>query len=170
MTELDILKKYKHENVIGLVGYCGEKGEKIIVYEYASKGSLDRWLRHIDLTWRRRLAICIDIASGLEFLHGTSDVKQEVVIHRDIKTANILLNDDWKAKIADFGLSLISPINQKMNYVIDNAKGTSGYCDPQYITTSMLTKESDIYSFGVLLFEILCGRFVNEYNKNDARN
>ncbi|PWA99806.1 protein kinase-like domain, Phloem protein 2-like protein [Artemisia annua] len=170
MTELEILLEYKHENVIGLVGYCDEKGEKIIVYEYATRGSLDRWLKHNDLKWRRRLEICIDIATGLDFLHGTSDVKQEVVIHRDIKAANILLHGNWKAKIADFGLSLISPINQEMNYVIDNAKGTYGYCDPQYITTSMLTKESDIYSFGVLLFEILCGRFVMEYNNSKDRN
>ncbi|GJX46852.1 kinase RLK-Pelle-LRR-I-1 family protein [Tanacetum coccineum] len=141
-------------------GYCHEKGENISVYEYASRGSLDRWLMDDGLTWRKRLEICIDIASGLAFLHGTGDTKKEVVIHRDIKSANVLIHGDWKAKIDDFGLSLISPVNTKMSYVIDNAKGTPGYCDPQYIRTQVFTRESDIYSFGVLLFEMLCGRFV----------
>nr|GEZ15660.1 kinase-like domain,concanavalin A-like lectin/glucanase domain protein [Tanacetum cinerariifolium] len=170
MTELVILSEYKHMNVIDLVSYCNENGEKVIVYDYASRGSLDKWLKHKELTWRKRLGICIDIAMGLNFLHGTSDVKQDVVIHRDIKSANILLHDDWKASIADFGLSLISPINQDINYVIDNAKGTPGYCDPLYITTKTLTKESDIYSLGVLLFEMLTGRFVMEDKNSKAQN
>ncbi|GJV67252.1 kinase RLK-Pelle-LRR-I-1 family protein [Tanacetum coccineum] len=169
-TELVILSEYKHMNVIDLVSYCNENGEKVIVYDYAARGSLDKWLKHKELTWRKRLEICIDIARGLEFLHGTSDVKQVVVIHRDIKSANILLHDDWKASIADFGLSLISPINQDINYVIDNVKGTRGYCDPLYMTTKTLTKESDIYSLGVLLFEMLCGRFVMEHNNSRAQD
>ncbi|GKD67590.1 putative serine/threonine/dual specificity protein kinase, catalytic domain-containing protein, partial [Tanacetum coccineum] len=170
MTELVILSEYKHINVIDLVSYCNENEEKVIVYDYASRGSLDKWLKCKELTWRKRLEICIDIARGLEFLHGTSDEKQGVVIHRDIKSANILLHDDWKASIADFGLSLISPINQDINYVIDNVKGTLGYCEPLYITTKILTKESDIYSVGVLLFEMLCGRFVIEHNSSGAQN
>ncbi|GJR40827.1 kinase-like domain, phloem protein 2-like protein [Tanacetum coccineum] len=169
-TELVILSEYKHMNVIDLVSYCNENGEKVIVYDYAARGSLDKWLKHKELTWRKRLEICIDIARGLEFLHGTSDVKQVVVIHRDIKSANILLHDDWKASIADFGLSLISPINQDIKYVIDNVKGTRGYCDPLYMTTKTLTKESDIYSLGVLLFEMLCGRFVMEHNNSRAQD
>ncbi|GKD63500.1 kinase RLK-Pelle-LRR-I-1 family protein, partial [Tanacetum coccineum] len=170
MTELKILSEHKHMNIIDLVGYCSEKGEMIIVYEYASQGCLATWLTSEKLTWRKRLEICVDIAKGLDFLHGTNDVKQEVVIHRDIKSSNILLHDDWKASIADFGLSLISPTNQELNYVIDNAKGTPGYCDPLYITNGVLTKESDIYSVGVLLFEILCGRFVIESNSSKAPN
>ncbi|GJY43404.1 kinase-like domain, phloem protein 2-like protein [Tanacetum coccineum] len=164
MAELEILLEYTHENIISLVGYCNEKGEKILVYDYASisKGSLDRWLKYDGLTWRKRLEICIDIARGLVFLHGTSDIKQEVVIHGDIKSSNILLDDDWKAKITDFGQSLVRPIHQEIKHVVNNAKGTPGYCDPQNITTGFLTKESDIYSFGVLLFEMLCGRSVME--------
>ncbi|PWA72218.1 protein kinase-like domain, Phloem protein 2-like protein [Artemisia annua] len=170
MTEFEILSDYKHENIVGLVGYCDEREEKIIVYEYACRGSLDSWLEDDALTWRKRLEICIDIANGLAFLHGTSETKQEVVIHRDIKSANVLLHGDWQAKIADFGLSLISPINHEMNYVIDNAKGTPGYCDPLYISTRFFTKESDIYSFGVLLFEMLCGRFVMDNKNSKAQN
>ncbi|XP_071719436.1 receptor-like protein kinase HERK 1 [Rutidosis leptorrhynchoides] len=101
--------------------------------------------------------ICIDVASGLDFLHGGVE-GQEVVIHRDIKTPNILLFDDWKAKLGDFGLSLISNIDNDSRYTIDRACGTKGYVDPLYLKSGLLTKESDIYSFGVVLFEILCGR------------
>ncbi|GKD75910.1 kinase-like domain, phloem protein 2-like protein, partial [Tanacetum coccineum] len=129
MTELEILMEYKHEHVIALVGYCNEKDEKIIVYEYASKGSLDKYLSDDSLTWVMRLKICIDIASGLAFLHGTAS-SSEMVIHGDISSSNILLFDDWKAKITGFGLSLVCPTNQNVDYVIDNVMGTIGYRDP----------------------------------------
>ncbi|KAL7618475.1 hypothetical protein Lser_V15G01734 [Lactuca serriola] len=158
LTELEILLDYKHKNVIGLVGYCNQPSEKIIVYEYASGGSLDWHLGNKDLTWRKRLEICIDIARGLDFLHG-GGVTQEVVMHRDMKSPNILLTDDWTAKISDFGLSSITSVNED---VIDNACGTKGYCDPQYLADGVFMKASDIYSFGVLLFEILCGRLMFE--------
>ncbi|GJV32647.1 kinase-like domain, phloem protein 2-like protein [Tanacetum coccineum] len=98
MAELDILMEYKHLNVVGLVGYCDEEDEKSIVCEYASRGSLDKYLSDDSLTWVMRLKICIDIAVGLEFLHGTVS-SQEMVMHRDISSSNILLFDDWKAKI-----------------------------------------------------------------------
>ncbi|MFS7990836.1 putative protein kinase RLK-Pelle-LRR-I-1 family [Helianthus anomalus] len=157
LSELQILLKYKHKNVVGFVGYCDEKDENIIVYEYAPKGSLDRYLNDTSLTWVKRLNICIDVASALCFFHGGVG-KQEKVIHRDIKSANILLNHDWKAKLTDFGLSLISPLIQEIDYVIGHACGTLGYLDPLYRELGFLTIESDIYSFGVVLFEILCGR------------
>ncbi|GKB98422.1 kinase-like domain, phloem protein 2-like protein, partial [Tanacetum coccineum] len=131
MAELDILMEYKHLNVIGLVGYCDEEDEKITVYEYASRGSLDKYLSDDSLTWVMRLKICIDIAIGLEFLHGTVS-SPEVVIHRDISSSNILLFDDWKAKITGFGLSLVCPTSQDLEYVIDNVSGTVGYRDPLY--------------------------------------
>ncbi|XP_071719552.1 uncharacterized protein [Rutidosis leptorrhynchoides] len=150
LTELEILLEYKHENVIGLVGYCDEMDEKVIVYEYASRGSLDKHLKSVDLTWMKRLKICIEMASALEFLLGGS-ATQEVVLHRDIKSANILLMEDWKAKLSDFGLSLISSINQETGYVIDNVCGTYGYADPLYLGSGFLTRESDIHSFGVVL-------------------
>nr|XP_043627228.1 uncharacterized protein LOC122598806 [Erigeron canadensis] len=163
-NELQILFEYSHENIIRLLGYCDEKDAKIIVYEYASRGSLDRYLKDARLTWMKRLNICIDVATALAFLHGGAG-KQAIVIHRDIKTANILLNDEWKAKLADFGLSLISPINQETDYVIDHVCGTSGYLDPLYQKSRFLTIESDVYSFGVVLFEILCGRFLPGFTK-----
>ncbi|GJU43348.1 kinase-like domain, phloem protein 2-like protein, partial [Tanacetum coccineum] len=155
-TELEILMEYKHDNVIGLVGYCDEEDEKIIVYDYASRGSLDKYLSDDSLTWVMRLKICIDIAIGLEFLHGTVS-SPEMVIHRDISSSNILLFDDWKAKISDFGLSLVCPTNEDAGFVIDNVIGTIGYRDPLYAKTGFLTKESDIFSLGAVLFDILCG-------------
>ncbi|PWA57457.1 protein kinase-like domain, Phloem protein 2-like protein [Artemisia annua] len=157
MTELEILLEYKHENVIGLVGYCDEEDEKIIVYEHASRGSLDKYLNNDSLTWVKRLNICINIATGLEFLHGKGS-SPEMVIHRDIKSSNILLLEDWKAKISDFGLSLVCPTNQDADYVIDNVGGTIGYRDPLHSKTGFLTKESDIFSLGAVLFDILCGK------------
>lgn len=155
--ELDIPLKYKHENVIGLVGYCDDETEKIILHEFASRGRLDGYLSDASLTWVMRLKICIDIASGLNFLH-TTDVNQEMVIHRDIKSSNVLLFDDWKAKITGFGLSLVCPINQDIDHVTDDAAGTVGYSDPLYSTTRLLTKEYDIFSLGAVLFDILCGK------------
>ncbi|GKC51523.1 kinase-like domain, phloem protein 2-like protein, partial [Tanacetum coccineum] len=156
-TELEILTEYKHENVIGLVGYCDEEDEKIIVYQYASRGCLYKYLSDVSLTWVMRLKICIHIASGLEFLHGTVS-SPEMVIHRDINSSNILLFDDWIAKISDFGLSLVCPKNQIADFVIDNVTGTIGYHDPLHSKTGFLTKESDIFSLGAVLFDIMCGK------------
>ncbi|GJW52442.1 kinase-like domain, phloem protein 2-like protein [Tanacetum coccineum] len=161
MTELEILTEYKHENVIVLVGYCDEEDEKIIVYECASRGSLDKYLSDDSLTWVMRLKICIDIAIGLEFLHGNVS-SPELVIHRDISSSNILLFDDWKAKMTGFGLSLVCPTNHNVDYVIDNVIGTIGYRDPLHSKTGFLTQESDIFSLGSVLFDILCGKQSSE--------
>ncbi|GKD40796.1 kinase-like domain, phloem protein 2-like protein, partial [Tanacetum coccineum] len=161
MTELEILTEYKHENVIVLVGYCDEEDEKIIVYECASRGSLDKYLSDDSLTWVMRLKICIDIAIGLEFLHGNVS-SPELVIHRDISSSNILLFDDWKAKMTGFGLSLVCPTNHNVDYVIDNVIGTIGYRDPLHSKTGFLTQESDIFSLGAVLFDMLCGKLSSE--------
>ncbi|MFS7990746.1 putative protein kinase RLK-Pelle-LRR-I-1 family [Helianthus anomalus] len=166
-SELQILLYYKHENVIGLLGYCDENDEKVLIYEYVSRGSLDRYLNDTSLTWVKRLNLCIDVARALDFLHGGVG-KQAKVIHRDIKTENILLNNDWKAKLADFGLSLTCSINQEIDYIIDHACGTRGYVDPLYRQSGFLTIESDIYSFGVVLFEILCGRSTFAIHKHEG--
>ncbi|XP_071712446.1 uncharacterized protein [Rutidosis leptorrhynchoides] len=168
-NELQILHEYRHENVIGLVGYSNETDEKLIVYEYAPKGSLDRYLSNASLTWRNRLMICIDVVTGIDFLHGGTHGK-EVVVHRDIKTANILLFDDWRAKVGDFGLSLISTINEDTKFTIDHACGTMDYVDPLYLESGLLTRESDIYSIGVVLFEILYGRVIYAIDKDTSRS
>ncbi|KAJ0638969.1 putative protein kinase RLK-Pelle-CrRLK1L-1 family [Helianthus annuus] len=167
--ELEILFKFKHKHVIGLEGYCEEMDERIIVYEYASNGSLDKWLNNISLTWMKRLEICIGVASGLDFLHG-GVLRQEAVIHRDIKSGNILLSWDWEAKITDFGLSFISPVNKEIDYVIEMPAGSVGYIDPVYVQTSVLSKASDIYTFGVVLFEILCGKLAYSTRKHENQH
>ncbi|KAK9068521.1 hypothetical protein SSX86_012635 [Deinandra increscens subsp. villosa] len=156
LTELEILFEYKHKNIIGLVGYCNEDNEKILVYEYASNGSLDKHLKDASVTWTQRLKVAIDVAVTLDFLHSGDSP----VVHKDIKSANILLTGDWKAKVTDFGLSMMIPVNNEFDFVVDNACGTLGYVDPQYSQWGFLTRESDIYSLGVVLLEMMCGRMV----------
>ncbi|KAJ0735717.1 putative protein kinase RLK-Pelle-LRR-I-1 family [Helianthus annuus] len=165
LSELEILFEYKHQNIIGLIGYCNEINEQILVYEYASNGSLDMHLTDATLTWTQRLKISIDAAIALDFLHGGVSP----VIHRDIKSSNILLNGDWKAKFSDFGLSVIAPLNNEIDFVVDNACGTMCYIDPVYYTEGFLTRESDIFSFGVVLFEMMCGRLAMMHKYNDER-
>ncbi|MFS7990821.1 putative protein kinase RLK-Pelle-WAK family [Helianthus anomalus] len=136
--EVDILSKRKHKNIISLVGYSNEVNEKVTVYEHMSKGSLDECLEDSNLKWMKRLRICIDVASALEFLHGGDVTVKKVVVHGNIKSHSVLLNDDWNAKISNFELSSIVSLNQDMEHIND--------------------EKSDIYSFGVVLFEIMCGR------------
>nr|XP_043634488.1 uncharacterized protein LOC122605592 [Erigeron canadensis] len=156
-TELNIVFKHKHENIIGLVGYCNEQDERIIVYEHAPYGTLDMYLDDASLTWMKRLKICIDVANGLEFLHrGAITLKK--VVHRNIQSHAILLYDDWKAKISNLELSSSESLPHDMEHVSSiNAYGAFGYLDPEH-KQGFLTEKSDIYSFGVVLFEILCGR------------
>lgn len=164
--EIMTLSLYKHENLVSLLGFCDESGENIIVYEYLSNKSLDLNLGNTNLTWNQRLHICIGAARGIQYLHDPSDiVLHHRVIHRDIKSANILLDHNWKAKVSDFGLSKFGPANQQFTFLFSNVVGTFRYCDPLYMQCGYLTKESDVYSFGVVLFEVLCGRLcVEKYN------
>ncbi|KAJ0495261.1 putative protein kinase RLK-Pelle-CrRLK1L-1 family [Helianthus annuus] len=166
--EIMTLSLYKHENIISLLGYCDDNGEKILVYEYAHNGSLDMYLNNTELTWIQRLEICIGAAHGLAYLHNSVGTHQRV-LHRDIKSSNILLDENWKAKISDFGLSKFGPVNKKYSFLYTSAVGTIGYCDPLYIETGLLTKESDVYSFGVMLFEVLCGRLCMDNNNAKHR-
>ncbi|KAJ9559454.1 hypothetical protein OSB04_014068 [Centaurea solstitialis] len=155
--EILMLSCYKHENLVCLLGFCDDRGESILVYEYLPNKSLDLYLSSNKLSWKQRLRICIGAARGLQYLHDPGQTQQRV-LHRDIKSANILLDHDWNAKISDFGLSRIGPANQQFTFLVSNVVGTMGYCDPLYHETGYLTKESDVYSFGVVLFEVLCGR------------
>ncbi|KAJ0736033.1 putative protein kinase RLK-Pelle-LRR-I-1 family [Helianthus annuus] len=157
LTEFEMLLKYKHENIIGLVGYCNEMNEKIIVYEHASNGSLDKHLDNPSLTWMKRLKICIDAATGLKFLHeGGVDQQEDLMRHRDIRSGSILLDADWNAKISNLEFS--TKVAERAEHLDDNACFSLGYIDPEYKDMGFLAQRSDIYSLGVILFEMLCGR------------
>ncbi|XP_071695452.1 probable receptor-like protein kinase At5g24010 [Rutidosis leptorrhynchoides] len=155
--EIMMLSRYTHKNLISLLGYCDEAGEKILVYELASHRSLNNHLSDPTLVWKQRLQICLASAKGLNYLHDPKGLQQRV-LHRDIKSSNILLDENWTPKISDLGLSKMGPANQRHTVLITNTVGTLGYLDPQYLEIGMLTKESDVYSFGVVLFEVLCGK------------
>ncbi|KAF5815290.1 putative protein kinase RLK-Pelle-CrRLK1L-1 family [Helianthus annuus] len=163
LKEISLLSLYKHENLVSLLNICNEDDEMILVYNYASRGSLNRYLSEPSLTWTQRLKICVGVAHAINFLHDPGDTAQSV-LHRDIKSSHILLNEDWTAKVSNFGLSKIGPGNQAATYIFSNAVGTPGYCDPLYMETGVLTKESDVYSFGVVLFELMCGKLCFQYS------
>nr|XP_043610561.1 uncharacterized protein LOC122582258 isoform X2 [Erigeron canadensis] len=161
LAEIELLSKCKHPNIVSLIGFSNEEQEMILIYEYASNGSLEDYLGNSDkitnLSWAQRIKICIDIAYGLEYLHKVIEDK-ECIIHRDIKSANILLDDKWETKIADFGLSKLHPTyDQRSTFISHNIGGTQVYMDPEYEKTGNLKTSSDIYSFGVVLCEIFSG-------------
>ncbi|CAH9067645.1 unnamed protein product [Cuscuta europaea] len=149
-TEVTLLGRLHHRNLVNLLGYCVDKGQHMLIYEFMINGSLENHLYNEErtLSWEERLQIAFDISHGIEYLH---DGAVPPVIHRDLKSANILLDHVMRAKVADFGLS------KEEVYDGSNSglKGTYGYIDPVYISTNKFTTKSDIYSFGIILFELI---------------
>ncbi|PWA92717.1 serine/threonine/dual specificity protein kinase, catalytic domain-containing protein [Artemisia annua] len=158
-VEVEMLSRLRHCNLVCLIGYCNDGKEMALVYEYMHNGTLSDHLhkKGTPLTWSQRLKICLGAARGLDYLHTGTGTKHGVT-HRDVKTSNILLDQNFAAKIADFGLAKIGPINQALTYISTGVKGTFGYMDPSYFYTGRLTRKSDVYAFGVVLLEVLCGR------------
>ncbi|KAL7607107.1 hypothetical protein Lser_V15G20199 [Lactuca serriola] len=158
-SEVKVLSKLRHGNLVSLIGYCNDEKEMVLVYEFMPNGTLEDHLRSPDssLSWLQLVKICIGAARGLDYLHmGTST--QHGVIHRDVKTSNILLDANFAAKISDFGLAKVGVIDESRTHMSTAVKGTFGYMDPCYFYTGKLTMKSDVYAFGVVLFEVLSGR------------
>lgn len=162
LTEIDIITRVKHPNLVELLGYCVQENNQILVYEYVENKSLDHALlgrssKTADLNWGVRSAICLGAARGLMFLHEELDPP---IVHRDIKASNILLDRNFMPKIGDFGLAKLFPDN--VTHISTRVAGTTGYLAPEYAIHGQLTKKADIYSFGVLIIEIVSGRSISK--------
>jgi len=157
LAEVHSLTKVHHRNLVYLVGYCWEKDHLALVYEYMSQGNLGEHLRgkkgDETLDWVTRVQVVLDAAQGLDYLHKGCSLP---MIHRDVKTSNILLGQNMRAKLADFGLSK-TYLSETQTHMSTNVAGSLGYFDPEYYHTGRLTESSDVYSFGVVLLEIATG-------------
>lgn len=157
-AEIGVLSKVRHRHLVSLLGYSVEGIERLLVYEYMPQGALSmhlfRWkkLNLEPLSWKRRLTIALDVARGMEYLHNLA---HQSFIHRDLKSSNILLGDDFRAKVSDFGLVKLAPDRERS--VATRLAGTFGYLAPEYAVTGKITTKADVFSFGVVLMELLTG-------------
>ncbi|KAK9289278.1 hypothetical protein L1049_017754 [Liquidambar formosana] len=170
-AEIGVLTKVRHRHLVALLGYCINGNERLLVYEYMPQGTLGEhlfdWRDHgyPPLTWKQRVTIALDVARGVEYLHSLA---RESFIHRDLKPSNILLGDDMRAKVADFGLVKNAPDGK---YSVETKlAGTFGYLAPEYAATGRVTTKVDVYAFGVVLMEILTGRKALDETMPDERS
>ncbi|XP_042482128.1 receptor protein kinase TMK1-like [Macadamia integrifolia] len=158
-SEIAVLTKVRHRHLVALLGYCLDGNERLLVYEYMPQGTLSRHLfgwkeeELMPLEWTKRLSIALDVARGVEYLHGLA---HQSFIHRDLKPSNILLGDDMRAKVADFGLVRLAPEGKAS--IETRLAGTFGYLAPEYAVTGRVTTKADVFSFGVVLMELISGR------------
>ncbi|KAA8531687.1 hypothetical protein F0562_006596 [Nyssa sinensis] len=164
-VEVEAIGRVRHKNLVRLLGYCAEGAHRMLVYEYVDNGNLEQWL-HGDvgpcspLTWDIRMNIILGTAKGLAYLHEGLEPK---VVHRDIKSSNILIDKQWNPKVSDFGLAKL--LGSESSYITTRVMGTFGYVAPEYASTGMLNERSDVYSFGILIMEIISGRNPVDYNR-----
>lgn len=168
LTEVNVLGVVEHPNLVKLVGYCAEDDERgiqrLLVYEYMQNRSVEYHLSlrlSSPLSWAMRLKIALDSARGLTYLHEGMDFQ---IIFRDFKTSNILLDEHWNAKLSDFGLARQGP-TEGVSHVSTAVVGTIGYAAPEYIQTGHLTVKSDVWSYGVVLYELITGRRPMDRNR-----
>ncbi|VVA92447.1 unnamed protein product [Arabis nemorensis] len=167
-SEIAVLTRVRHRNLVVLHGYCLEGNERLLVYQYMPQGTLCRYIfhwkdQHLEpLEWTRRLIIALDVARGVEYLHSLA---HQSFIHRDLKSSNILLGDDMHAKVADFGLVRLAP--EGAQSIETKIAGTFGYLAPEYAVTGRVTTKVDVYSFGVILMELLTGRKALDGTKSE---
>eukprot|EP00250_Pteridium_aquilinum_P021854 c25248_g2_i1 orf=52-3171(+) len=159
-AEIAVLTKVRHRHLVALLGYCIDGSERLLVYEYMPLGTLGQHLFEFaklglpPLSLKRRLSIALDVARGMEYLHGLAHHRS--FIHRDLKPSNILLGDDYRAKVSDFGLVKLA--SEEKNSIETRLAGTFGYLAPEYAVTGRVTTKSDVFSFGVVLMELITGR------------
>ncbi|TVU19289.1 hypothetical protein EJB05_35429, partial [Eragrostis curvula] len=155
--EVDLLSRMDSPYLVGLLGYCADQSHRLLVFEFMPNGSLKSHLHPSSsppLDWQTRLGIALDCARALEFLHEHSS---PAVIHRDFKCGNILLDHNFRARVSDFGTAKVGS-NKADGQVVTRVLGTTGYLAPEYASTGKLTTKSDVYSYGVVLLELLTGR------------
>ncbi|CAN0900935.1 Probable serine/threonine-protein kinase At1g01540 [Linum grandiflorum] len=162
-VEVEAIGRVRHKNLVRLLGYCAEGARRMLVYEYVNNGNLEQWLHGevgpcSPLSWEIRMNIILGAAKGLAYLHEGLEPK---VVHRDVKSSNILLDQLWNAKVSDFGLAKL--LCSERSYITTRVMGTFGYVAPEYASTGMLNESSDVYSFGILVMEIISGRNPVDY-------
>ncbi|OVA13533.1 Protein kinase domain [Macleaya cordata] len=164
-VEVEAIGHVRHKNLVRLLGYCIEGTHRMLVYEYVNNGNLEQWLhgamrQHGYLTWEARMKVLLGTAKALAYLHEAIEPK---VVHRDIKSSNILIDDDFNAKVSDFGLAKL--LGAGKSHITTRVMGTFGYVAPEYANTGLLNEKSDVYSFGVVLLEAITGRDPVDYGR-----
>uniref|UniRef100_A0ACD5VIY2 Uncharacterized protein n=1 Tax=Avena sativa TaxID=4498 RepID=A0ACD5VIY2_AVESA len=165
-VEVEAIGHVRHKNLVRLLGYCVEGVNRMLVYEFVNNGNLEQWLhgamrQHGVFTWENRMKVVIGTAKALAYLHEAIEPK---VVHRDIKSSNILIDDEFNGKVSDFGLAKM--LGSDKSHITTRVMGTFGYVAPEYANTGMLNEKSDVYSFGVLLLETVTGRDPVDYSRS----